>query len=245
MDALLKLFSARDEMLSEAHKEMSQHKRGYNPRRASLYINTAVAKILFDNNSTIEELLCHPSIAALIADRSFEVCYKIMIPFMYKDEWMLVIVDNSSSSKHDVHFVYPKYKDIVAPNKPDEHCAFNLRIIQKIDSILDLCKSNESASIEPILAVADIQAPQPAAVNIPRRYIFQDPESTYISNTCHRTPNGMPGSVTLTTDSGIYVAYAMECEYFDAPIFAETDDCWNIIRRKFAYWLLCNQMLLE
>ena len=62
------------------------------------------------------------------------------------------------------------------------------------------------------------------------------------SITCNRTPSGMFGKVALSTDSGIYLTYAIECDYFDAPIFADTQG-WSLIRQKMAYCVLNQEIL--
>ena len=60
------------------------------------------------------------------------------------------------------------------------------------------------------------------------------------SITCNRTPSGMFGKVALSTDSGLYLTY--ECDYFDAPIFADTQG-WSLIRQKMAYCVLNQEIL--
>ena len=73
------------------------------------------------------------------------------------------------------------------------------------------------------------------------KLFYEDP-SKLPSSACHRTPPGMNRKVAARNDSGIFVLYAMECDYFDAPIFADPQD-WVNIRRKLAYSLLRKQLL--
>lgn len=248
MDALLMLFTFRDEMLCEAYKEMYQHKRGFCARRTSLYLGSGVAKVLFDTSLSAEETMNNSSITSLIADRSFLTHYKVLIPFLFDGEWMCVLIDNSSPLKHDIHFVYAKYVDnSISPSKSDGRCALNLCMTQKIDAILNKCASANTVVLQPTSSSVPAEGiPETPILSCPsKRYFYQDPEATLIPNNCNRTPHGMPSAITVTTDSGVYIAYAMECDYFDAPMFADTEESWSIIRGKFAYWLMCNQLLLE
>jgi len=34
----------------------------------------------------------------------------------------------------------------------------------------------------------------------------------------------------------------MECDYYDAPVFAETEEDWNTIRLRFVHCLLKKQL---
>lgn len=45
--------------------------------------------------------------------------------------------------------------------------------------------------------------------------------------------------------SGIYIIYFVECDYFDAPIFAPLDMDWINIRRTLAYCIINEQLLLS
>ncbi len=60
-----------------------------------------------------------------------------------------------------------------------------------------------------------------------------------------------PGRVTVidgtqtfvynNEDSGLYVLFAMECDYFDSPIFAPDQTHWSNFRTRMAYCLLNRQ----
>ena len=53
----------------------------------------------------------------------------------------------------------------------------------------------------------------------------------------------LDAKVSNVPDSTIYILYAMECDNYDTPIFADDQD-WPNIRRKFTYSLINNQLLL-
>ena len=72
--------------------------------------------------------------------------------------------------------------------------------------------------------------------------VFDNPmEEPHVG--CNRTPRDMKREVALLTDSGIYITYAIECDYFDAPIFAEPQD-WVHFRNRLAYCILKKEFLL-
>ena len=106
----------------------------------------------------------------------------------------------------------------------------------------------------PVVAASDVPRPSSisahhvaitshsVATTVVWKSIFQNPQER-IPLSCHRTPYTMNAAVKLQTDSGLYILYAMECDYSDAPIYAIDFD-WIVLRRKFAYWLLNSQLII-
>ncbi len=70
--------------------------------------------------------------------------------------------------------------------------------------------------------------------NVKWKFVYIDPENETAES--NRTPLRMPGSVLSKKDSGIYIVYAIDCDYYDAPIFADsTFNDWCNIRRNYAF----------
>ena len=194
--------------------------------------------------------------AVLFGEVSVANPYKIVIPFFWavKAQWLLFTVE---SRNNQIHFVFPKFTDPqLSQSNADNRANLTLdrlaAVIAEADKIapdLEAPKNNEPAISA--TATADV-----APTIEPRRWtvVSQDPEAR-ISASCHRAPahsilttiscilHLLPGCVVNPVDSGIYIAYAIKCDWFDAPIFAQDAD-WESLRINFAYWVLNSQLLL-
>ena len=56
--------------------------------------------------------------------------------------------------------------------------------------------------------------------------------------------NGTRSTIYNPLDSGLYVLFAMECDYFDSPVYAPDPIHWTTFRIRMAYCLLNKQLLL-
>ena len=100
--------------------------------------------------------------------------------------------------------------------------------------------NNENLGIEEILK----HLYHPPVIDISCRFFYQDhSDENIVGDNIHRTPPAISLSVTDRNDSGIYVSYAMECDYFDLPIYGELSSDLLNLRKKLAYWLLKQQLL--
>lgn len=243
MDAYMELCTRRDEQLSDAYRLINEMKRGYIPRSPTFFLKSNVANLFLDPELSIEDTL------AQLPVRIHELldCYRVVIPYFVvaKDYWILVIIDNSSSTPAGqprselVHFVFPRYVDVEqSPTCSDERTALLEAIKQKVGALFVVPHE--------VQGQGDDQRETTAANLATTQWIYQDPcvlLQAATPLTCNRTPKWIPGRIVQKEDSGLYVMYAVECDYFDAPIFAETDD-WTNVRRGFAFRLLNNQLLL-
>jgi hypothetical protein len=128
-----------------------------------------------------------------------------------------------------VEIIYTRYRTGLESSSALEKEDLNQSITEKLKTIL-----TES----PILAQDN-----PSRRRSNWEVIFNDPKLPVetIDLKCHRTPRNMPGSVNHVEDSGIYVAYAMECDYYDSPIYVPGDN-WSNIRKNFCHYLLKNDL---
>ena len=130
---------------------------------------------------------------------------------------------------------------VVSPSSEDDRAEFMLTAFSTTP--------DTPAQIElvPFREIIAPNIPQPAipivSVVVPANFttIYDNPD-TPPSIYCNMTPCGMFGKVVLNTDSDLYLAYAIECDCFDAPLFVDAQD-WTHFRQKMAYCLL-NQELL-
>ena len=217
MDAMIYLFNARDSQLLEAHTQVNEKLRGYTRREQSQYISSDVSRVLFDQTSSVESMLHHPTVLEIINSKSFITYYRTVIPFFWVDEWILIIIDTITYS---VHFVHPLYSnDITNPSTSDERCALNVFLKGHIEAILQTSTGVEYTS---------------------GKWKF------YLSLEENGRVTVIDGTQTVVynnEDSGLYILFAMECDYFDSPIFAPDHTHWSNFRTRMAYCLLNRQLL--
>jgi hypothetical protein len=248
MDALQHLYSERDERLCDAHKTVNEKKQGYVERRRTLYLKTDVTNVLFSNDLSISQALSRPCIQILIHNVTLSDHYRVIFPFFWalKSEWMVIILCLDS---HEMHYIFTKYNcPNTSASTSDERESFVLFAQERLQELVKLLISIESIPIVHDVAINvtavstnanDITA-NAIAEPINWKIVFYDPhkQCPAASNRTHRN---MEGAVDKQEDSGIYIAYAIECDYFDAPIYAISTD-WAIIRRRFSYWIVNAQV---
>jgi hypothetical protein len=151
-------------------------------------------------------------------------------------EWMLVIID---TDLNNIALVYCQYPHGISKSTEESRQQLNKFIATRLQRIL-----KESGSGLPNIAPNLPASEEPALYNRSSWTVsYQSPQSNQISTNyvyC-RTPLGMNGRVASKEDSGLYIAYAIECDFYDAPIYAH-QDYWSNIKRYFAYCIL-NSML--
>lgn len=219
MDAMLYLFAARDLQLCEAHTQVNEKLRGYVRRERSQFLSSEISGVLFDGTASMESILQHPILVEIINLKSFITFYRTVIPYFWssKNEWVLTIIDTVTSS---VHFLHPFYDlSISALITSDERHALNLFLKDRIASILQTTTGLDY---------------------LPGKWTFH---MGIEENGRVTVINGVRTVVHNMKDSGLYVLYAMECDYFDTPIFAPDPVHWSNFRTRMAYCLLNKQLL--
>ena len=195
MDSLVYLFTARDLQLCDAHKQVNEKLRGYVQRERS-QLGSDISNILFDGSVSMESILQHPRILEIITSKSFSTCYyRTIIPYFWiaKSEWVLIIIDTVTSS---VQFLHPFYaSDISAPISPDNCSALNIFLKDNIVPVLQNTMGEEY---------------------VPGKWTFH---MNTEENGRVLVINGTRTTVYNPLDSGLYVLFAMECDYFDSPVY--------------------------
>jgi len=211
MDVFIELCADRDEQLNSAHKYCNEKKRGYTLRMKSQFIKREVTEILF-----AEDLQANNPHIVLLAE-SLRNNYLTYIPYFssYLHEWVLITIDYFNST---VNFIYTRYEEgVVPPSTAEDRANLNLKMKANIQTLLLV--SQPPLPTLPVLLNPD--------VNIATfRFVTND--------SLNLTPQEMAGTVSRSTDSGIYIIFAIECLYFDAPLFAEIQD-WHTLRRSLAF----------
>jgi hypothetical protein len=234
MNALMQLNKARDELVCSAYK-VNEGKPGYVPRKPCSYIRSEVANILFSSELSVEETLENPAVQLFGNSGTLLTSYRTIIPYYWKDhkEWMLVIVDSSAKEIHIVYTRYlrPELSGINAELKESQ----NQQIVSKLTALL-------SNSVEPVVEGATA-AQRSHFVNRSWSIIYVSPDidSENIPKSYNRTPCHMNCGLGVKQDSGLFIAHAIECDYYDVPVYATPDD-WEVIREKLVYYVLNNDL---
>ena len=217
MDAMVYLFNSRDVQLCEAHTQVNEKLRGYIKRDQSQYLNSKVSHVLFDESLPIDSKLQHPTVLEIINSKSFLKCYRTVIPFFWIDEWILVIIDTMT---YTVHFVHPLYSTgIRDPSTADERCTVNVFLKGIIEAILQTSTGEGYISGKWTFYLSLEENGRATVINSIRTVVYD------------------------TEDSGLYVLFAMECDYFDSSMFAPDCIHWSNFRTRMAYCLLNKQLL--
>ena len=220
MDAMVYLFEARDLQLCDAHKQVNEKLRGYVRRERSQFLCSEVSNILFDTTASTESILQHPKILEIITSKSVSTCYRTIIPYFWstKGEWVLTIIDTVTSS---VQFIHPFYaSEITVLISTNERSALNIFLKDKIEPVLQQTIGEEY---------------------VPGKwtYYMNIEETGRVVSVINDTRT----VVYNAYDSGLYVLFVMECDYFDSPIYAPDPTHWTNFRTRMAYCLLNKQLL--
>jgi hypothetical protein len=231
MDAVLQLFINRDQQMCEAYAQVNEKKPGYVPRSESFYVKSDLSSILMREQS-LDSMLADPSVSFCIRKQLFVKAYRCIIPLLWeqKNEWILIIIDPSA---HSVHTIYPKYSaDVMQASSGDEKASNSILLTDKLSAILSAPTNTQETN----------------QVNRTWQfYCIYNSSGTHDilkDNINHRTPTGMDCGISQHRDSGIYILHAMECDYYDCPIFNTIAEDWNIIRMKTAHCVLNKQLII-
>jgi hypothetical protein len=172
------------------------------------------------------------------------------LPFLWKikNEWLVIIVDNA---RNEVSIVYAKYSNpSLSHSTQNERAALNFVIKERITRILTAM----SAVPVPVIAVvpttegtieqriASLRHPPLLTIDT-CKFIHYYHDEELVPSDCHRTPPDRSLAVLLPTDSGLYVVYAIECDYFDVPVYMGTTSDVSNFRQRLAFWILSKQLM--
>ena len=228
MDAMLQLFINRDQQMCEAYVQVNEKKTGYIQRLESMYVKSFFSSKL-KRDHPIADMLREPQIAFCVEKQFFLKPYRCIMPLLWdaKNEWILIVIE---ASVRAVQIIYPKYVSNVAQSSSgDERVAYSIVLREILFAILS---ASEIAH----------------ATNVPWDCfcIYNSPgtNDSLKGSTNHRIPDGMDCGLTNHLDSGLYILYAIECDYYDSPIFATLADDYDNIRMKLAHCLLNKQLII-
>ena len=232
MDAILQLFINRDQQMCDAYLQVNEKKPGYVQRSETLYIKSSFSTKLMRDESA-EAMLEDPSIVLCIEKHYLLKPYRCIIPLLWnnKNEWILIIIDPAA---HSVEIIYPQYSvDVLQASSGDERVSNSIYLRDKLISILSA--SNLAVQTNP-------NPPEPWLFY----YIYNSAGTNNILkyNMNHRIPDGMDCGLVNHVDSGLYVLYAIECDYYDCPIFATTHEDFDNIRMKLSHCVLNKQLII-
>jgi hypothetical protein len=148
---------------------------------------------------------------------------------------------------HLVNIIYPKYTpDVLRDSSRDERVSNSIRLKDKIDAILLASSTVGQDPPQP-----NNQLPQQLPAEEPHStwqynyfYNISGTENTLSDSINNRSPEGMDCGISSNLDSGLYILHAMECDYYDCPIFNTTQEDWNAIRMKISHCVLNKQLIL-
>ena len=221
MEALIQLFNSRDLSICDAYKEVNEKKIGYMPRVRSLYLSAKISTVLFNSNDVpLDELLQNPIVAGIISSRSLVSHYRTVIPFLWSlhQQWIVVILDSITKR---ILILYPRYdQSIRCRSTSDSRVALNSVIKEVLSKIIQLSDTANYVETDWIFQYSD-----PEDINDKIQLVGESLTTVFHAN-----------------DSGIFVLYAMETDYFNAPFYAPEKIDWDNFRIRLAYCLLSKQL---
>ena len=233
MDSILQLFINRDQQMCNAYLQVNEKKPGYVQLSKSMYIKSCFSTKLMRDES-VEAMLEDPSIASCI-QKQF-LLKPSPLPMYYastlgnKNEWILIVIDPALHSVQII--IYPQYSgNVLQASSGDERVANNSIVLK--DKLFAILSASD-------LAVQSHPNPEQWLFFY---YIYNSAGTNNIlkNDTNHRIPDGMDCGLVNHVDSGLYVLYAIECDYYDCPIFATTpEDFYNVCMKLSHCVLLSN-----
>eukprot|EP01035_Chromulina_nebulosa_P021534 gene21534-27882_t len=140
MDAFLELCAVRDSQLVTAFNEVNIDKAGYITRLGSTYLNSQFSSLLMQSDLSVEELLRHDLVQALLQNHTIQKSYRTVIPILWKgggdhhDEWFLIILDTSN---HTVNFIFTRFSAMIeSPISDDSKAALIVNLREKLEVLL-------------------------------------------------------------------------------------------------------------
>ena len=246
MDAFLELCMLRDLQLVTAFNEVNADKAGFIPRVGSTYLTSQFANLLMQADLNLEQFLSHDLVKDLVQRQAITKSYRTVIPLFWRgesySEWLLIIVDTSF---HTVNFIFTKFNTIIeSPIGDDAKTALCSSLRDKIGAIL-LAAPPLPTTMQP--QPSDQHQPdQQSLVQWTHINHFNSTDvDSNITEPQKRIPLSQNHGVSERASSGVYIMYCIECDYFDAPIFAPLESDWLNIRRNLAYCILNEQLMLS
>ena len=252
MDAFLELCAVRDSQLVTAFNEVNIDKAGYITRLGSTYLNSQFSNLLMQSDLIVEELLSHDLVQELLRNQTIQKSYRTIIPILWKgdphDEWFLIILDTSN---HTVNFIFTRFSAIIESSISDDlKAALTVNLREKLEVLLSRVTIQQQQQQQQQQPVDDIMIGEP---NIEQQPPIQWIFVNYFNSATENQPVDSQRRIILSHNhgvlekaaSGIYIMYSIECDYFDAPIFAPLDMDWINIRRTLAYCIINEQLMLS
>jgi hypothetical protein len=238
MDAIAILNEERDARIKDAYESVNKGKRGYIFRQHNIYLKCSIVNLLLSFEISDEEALGARPICNLIHERAILKAYRTYIPYYWAimEEWLLIIIDTEFNN---ISFVYCRYEEGISRSTELERTKLNKLIHRRLQKVLFESSVNLPHTLPTIPASEEPQLYHRTSWTIS----YQNPQANEISTNslfC-RTPTGMSGEVSKQEDSGIYIAYVIECDYYDSPIYFHKED-WKNLKRYFAYCVLNNML---
>lgn len=211
MRVLVRLNEERDERICEAHFSVNAFKVGYIKRERSYYIKSEYADILMSPSKVGIRDLVRHSCFLSLLDDELFVQSYRVIFPYFLESTKQWLLVSIYCTTRDVKIVSAECTNSVSSVTTAERKIFQDRLT--------------------ILLNALDQKKRIGGEDLPSPWIFSFGVSVA----------GLPCKIDRISDSGVFIAYAMECDYFDVPMFAEEID-WDGIRSNFVYWILNKEL---
>ena len=239
MDAFLELCNVRDLQLVTAFNEVNVDKSGYIPRIGCTYLNSQFSSLLMQSDFSVDRFTAHDLVQELIQKQTFRKSYRTFIPVLWtgdhRNEWLLIIMDTSN---HTINFIFTKFSVVVESSvSEDEKAALTVSLRGKLEIILsqiNLPPDQEEQKVE------QQQQIEWTFVNY-----FNSSLEEQSADPHRRIPLSHYQGISEKAGSGIYIMHTIECEYFDAPLFAPLEHDWINIRRNLAYSIIKEQLMIS
>ena len=239
MDAFLELCYVRDSQLVTAFNEVNVDKSGYIPRIGCTYLNSQFSSLLMQSDLSVEQFTAHGLVQELIQKQTIFKSYRTFIPVFWpgnhRNEWLLIVLDNSY---HTANIIFTKFSVVNESSiSEDEKAALTISLGEKLEILLS------QVNLQPDHEEQKVEQQQQ------KKWTFV----TYFNSTTEeqsadphrRIPLSHYQGVSEKAGSGIYIMHIIECEYFDAPLFAPLELDWINIRRNLAYCIIKEQLMIS
>ena len=243
MDAFLELCMLRDLQLVSAFNEVNADKASFIARLGSTYLTSQFANLLMQVDLSVEQFLTHDLVKELVQKQTMIKSYRTVIPIFWRgesySEWLLVIVDTSNRT---VNCIFTKFNTIIDSSIGDDaKTALCCNLRDKIGAILSTTSPLPTTGGQSVEQQLD---QQPLLQWTHVNHFNSAGSDLNITEQQKRIPLSQNHGVSEKATTGIYIMYCIECDYFDAPLYAPLESDWLNIRRNLAYCILSEQLML-
>ena len=194
-----------------------------------------------------EQLLTLDFVKELVQQQAMTKRYRTVIPIFWKgesySEWLLIIVDTSN---YTVNYIFTKFNGIIdSAISDDAKTALCASLKDKLGAILSATPSLSTAGQQALQSDEQQPDQQPLQQWTHVNHFNSTILNSSITEPQKRIPLSQNHGVSEKTASGIYIMYCIECDYFDAPMFAPLESDWLNIRRNLAYCILNEQLMIS